>query len=916
MAASPSAPSWHALPADDALDRLDASPAGLSSAEAERRLTRHGPNALDLTPPTPWWRVLWDQVASLVVGLLVVAAGVSLALGDVLEAAAIGAVLAINVGLGFAIEWRARQAMEGLRRLQVQEALVLRDGEPRRLDARELVPGDVLVLEAGAAVPADARVLEAHELKVVEAPLTGESMPVLKTPSAVDGDTPLAERASMVFKGTLIATGSGRAAVTATGRETEIGQVSELVAETESEDTPLERRLDALGRRLVGLTLAIAATVIGLGLARGRDPWRMVETGIALAIAAVPEGLPAIATIALAVGMVRMARRNALVRRLPAVETLGSVTVLCTDKTGTLTAGEMTVTTFWTPGPAGGDTWEVTGQGYRPEGEIRAVRNEGAGEPDRRVLGRLLRVAVLANRAGLVEKEGALVPEGDPTEAALLVAGAKAGLDRDGLRAALPEVAEVPFSSDRMWMATLHRDTEKTEDVTGNDTLLAMIKGAPGKLVARSAWRPGPDGPEPLDDAGRQALLEANRDLARRGLRVLAFAERTVRPEELPAGGEELADLVFLGFAGFLDPPAPEVKETIHALRRAGVRTVMITGDQARTAEAVARDLGVLEEWEEVLDGRELARMSWQELARRVDRVGTYSRVSPSDKLAIVGALQDRGEIVGMLGDGVNDAPALKRADIGVAMGGRGTDVAKETAAVVLQDDRFATLGMAVEQGRVIFDNIRKFIFYLFSCNLSEVLVIFVCALVGWPLPLLPLQILWLNLVTDVFPALALAMEPPEPDVMERPPRDPQEAILSRRFLASVGGYGLLLTGVTLGVFLWALEQGEPGDGERYAATMAFMTLALVQLAHAINARAFGPVLGSRRLWSNGWLWGAFVLTVTLQLLAVYQPALAKVLQTVPLGGWDWGIVGLAALVPVVVGQAVKRMRSARALRS
>lgn len=915
---------WHTLPKETALDQLDTSVEGLSSQEAARRLARHGPNALDLTPPTPWWRVLADQVKSLVVGLLVVAAAVAALLGDLLESAAIGAVLLLNVGLGFVIEWRARQAMEALRRLQVHEALVLRDGEPRRLDARELVPGDVLVLEAGAAVPADARVLEAHELQVVEAPLTGESMPVLKTPAAVDEDTPLAERASMVFKGTLVATGEARAVVTATGRETEIGQVSELVAITESEETPLERRLDVLGRRLVWLTLGIAAVVIGLGLARGLDPWRMVETGIALAIAAVPEGLPVVATITLAVGMVRMARRNALVRRLPAVETLGSVTVLCTDKTGTLTAGEMTVTTLW----AAGRTWEVTGRGYRSEGEIRAAEaqdGEGgdASDGEREALQRLLHVALLANRAELVENEGEIEPEGDPTEAALLVAGAKRGLDREELAEALPEVAEVPFSSDRMWMATLHELPEKGK-------ILVLIKGAPGKVVARSASALGRQGPRPLDDAGREELLEVNRDLARRGLRVLAFAERTLTPEEMPGKGAELADrelsdeemgesmladLVFLGFAGFLDPPAPGVRETIHTLRRAGVRTVMITGDQARTAEAVARDLGVLEDWEEVLDGREMAKLSEEELDRRVDRVGTYSRVSPADKLAIVNALQGHGEIVGMLGDGVNDAPALKRADIGVAMGGRGTDVAKETAAVVLQDDRFPTLGVAVEQGRVIFDNIRKFIFYLFSCNLSEVLVLFVSALAGWPLPLLPLQILWLNLVTDVFPALALAMEPPEPDVMRRPPRDPQKAILSRGFLAAVGGHGLVLTVVTLAVFLWALEIEGPArgdDAERYAVTLAFMTLALTQLAHAVNARGFGPILFSRRLLTNPWAWGAFVLTVGLQAFAVYQPDLARILHTVPLRPEDWALVAGAALVPVIAGQGVKALRAAK----
>jgi len=535
----PDSPAWHALPADEALSRLESRPEGLSSAEAARRLARHGPNALDLTPPTPWWRLLADQVKSLVVVLLFVAAVVALLLGDVLESAAIGAVLVLNVGLGFVIEWRARQAMEALRRLQVHEALVLRDGESRRVDARELVPGDVLVLEPGAAVPADGRLLEAQELKIVEAPLTGESMPVLKTVQPVAQDTPLAERTSQVYKGTLTAAGGGRAVVTATGRQTEIGQVSELVAITESEETPLEERLDALGRRLVWLTLGIAAVVSALGLLRGRDIWLMVETGIALAIAAVPEGLPVVATITLAVGMVRMVRRNALVRRLPAVETLGSITVLCTDKTGTLTAGEMTVTALW----AAGETYEVTGRGYRAEGEVLSDTRPVGDDIARKAPGlyRLLRVAVLTNRAELVEKEDEkgeteIVPQGDPTEAALLVAGGKVGLERTTLRRDLPEVAEIPFSSDRMWMATFHRMPAGSEaespamESSQAGSVLALVKGAPRQVVEASAARLGPDGPEPLDVAGREELLEVNRELAQRGLRVLAFAERSLPP--------------------------------------------------------------------------------------------------------------------------------------------------------------------------------------------------------------------------------------------------------------------------------------------------------------------------------------------------------------------------------------------------
>jgi Ca2+-transporting ATPase len=552
----------------------------------------------------------------------------------------------------------------------------------------------------------------------------------------------------------------------------------------------------------------------------------------------------------------------------------------------------MTVTTLW----AGGREVEVGGRGYAPEGELTVT---GGGEPeDVPGLRELLTVAALANRANVRRKADGgdgWTAEGDPTEAALLVAAGKAGVERERLREERPEVAEVPFDSDRMWMATFHESPE--------GETVACVKGAPRHLVELSDRLVGGGGEEDLDEAGRERLLEINRELARRGLRVLALAQKVLGESEEP-GEAAVESLTFLGYAGLMDPPAPGVAETVERLRRAGVRTVMITGDQSVTAEAVARDLGVLTPEEEVLDGRELARMAPEELARRVERVGTYSRVSPRDKLAIVEALQARGEIVGMLGDGVNDAPALKKADIGVAMGGRGTDVAKETAAVVLADDRFPTVAVAVEQGRVIFDNIRKFIFYLFSCNLAEVLVLFAAGVAGWPQPLLPLQILWLNLLTDVFPALALALEPPEADVMDRPPRDPDAAILSRGFVGRIGFYGLLLTASTLGVFLWGLYGW--GVEVRHAVTLAFMTLALTQLAHVFNARTFGP-LPWRRWLTNGWVWGALALTLGLQLAAVYQPGLSRVLDTHPLGLADWGLVAAASLLPLAVGQVGRR---------
>ncbi|HSG82863.1 MAG TPA: HAD-IC family P-type ATPase [Gemmatimonadota bacterium] len=885
---------WHELPAQEVLGRFGSSSAGLTESEAQERLGRYGPNALEIGKPISAWKIFADQLKSLVVLLLFAASAVAVAIGDVAEAVAIGAVLIINTAIGFWTEWRARLAMDALRRLQVQEAVVVRSGRSQPIDARELVPGDIIVLEAGAAVPADARVLTVTELTVNEAPLTGESMPVVKTVDpAADEDgrpVPLAERASMLYKGTLVVAGSGRAVVTGTGVDTEIGRLSRLVEETESGDTPLERRLDALGRRLVWLTLGVAAAVTGLGVLRGEDVWLMLETGIALAIAAVPEGLPVVATITLAVGVRRMARRNALVRRLAAVETLGSATLICTDKTGTLTAGAMTVTAL----VVAGEELEVSGVGYRPVGEFRR-RGQMVRAADVDGLDLSLRIGVLANRAALKQDEDGWRAVGDPTEAALLTAGAKAGLEAEELRAEYPEIGEVPFSSERQLMATFHRAPD--------GSTVAYVKGGPRRLVEESSDTLTAAGTVPLTQEGRQHALETNRELAGRGLRVLALAFRQLAPNEQP-GPDALHDLTLVGLAGIQDPPADGVEETIATFHEAGVRTVMITGDQAVTARAIARDLGLLRGDEGTLGGRELAEISDAELARRVGHTAAFSRVTPEDKLRIVRAYQGSGEIVGMLGDGVNDAAALKRADIGVAMGMRGTDVAKETADLVLQDDRFETIGAAVEDGRVIFDNIRKFIFYLFSCNVSEVLTLLITGLAGMPLPLLPLQILWLNLITDVLPALALAMEPAEPDVMKRPPRDPKKAILSRAFIATVGTYSALITTSTLGVFVfglhvWRIELG-------HAVTLAFMTLALAQLFHVVNARSPERILFTRRMGENRWVLGALVITLGLQLAAVYLPVLSDVLQTHPLEWRDWGLVMTASLMPLVVGQILK----------
>jgi Ca2+-transporting ATPase len=856
---------WHQLAPSEALARLGVGPEGLTEAEAAVRLKRFGSNRFRRAPPASPWRILLGQVRSLIVLLLLAAGIVALAAGDPLDAAAIGAVLVLNIALGFVLELRAHRAMEALLALEVARASVVRDGGIRDLDARLVVPGDVIELEAGAAVPADARLLEASELRTVEAALTGESLPVSKRSEAsLEADTPLAERSTMVYKTTAVAAGRGRAVVVGTGMDTEVGRIGALTASVVEEPTPLEERLDALGRRLAGVAIVVAAVVAALGVLQGASLSQLLQTAIALAVAAVPEGLPVVGTIAMAVGVRRMARRRALIRHLPVVETLGSATVICTDKTGTLTAGEMAVTELRLPDR------KVS----VPAGEFTATRD---------VL-RLLRAAALANRGTLTEVEDAWETRGDPTETALLVAARKGGLDVATLRAEWPEVAELPFSSERMFMATWHR---------AESGFLLCVKGAPHRVLELCADRWGADGPRPLDAETRERLLLANRELAGRGLRVLAVATaKVVEVAQPPAG------LTWLGIAGMMDPPAPGVVETIRAFRQAGIRTLMLTGDQRLTARSVAERLELLDAGGVVRDGREVDRLTDDELRQEVGSTSIFSRVSPEAKLRIVGACQARGDVVAMLGDGVNDAAALRKADIGVAMGRRGTDLAKEAADVILADDRFTTIAAAVEQGRIIFDNIRKFVFYLFSCNLAEILVFLGVGLAGQTAPLLPLQILWLNLVTDTFPALALAVEPGDPSVMRQPPRDPREAILSGRMLRAVAIYGALIAAVTIVAFAVG------------GTTPAFMTLALAQILHLGNARSSGPVLAPGPAFANPAAVGAALLAIGLQLLTVFYEPLARVLQVTPLSGREWLLVAGLGAVPAVLGQAAKALRS------
>lgn len=879
---------WHAEAAGRVLAVLGAGPEGLAPAEAAARLARDGPNEIPPPSPVPLWLLAVRQLRSAVAWLLLAAIALAAAVGDVVDAVAIGAVLALNVAIGVVMEAGAHRALRALRALETPRAIVVRDGASREVPARELVAGDVIALDEGAIVPADARVLDAADLRVSEAALTGESLPVDKDPGReLDAATPLPERRTMVYRGTPVVAGRGLAVVVAAGVRTEIGRLGLLAEGVRPVRTSLERKLDALGLQLAVISVALAVLVTGLLLWRGAQVTALLQMGIALAVATVPEGLPVVATIAMALGVRRMARRRALVRRLPSVESLGSTTAVCADKTGTLTTGTMTVTSAW----CAGRLLRVTGTGYQPEGEILDGQRSAAGDP---AVARLLRCGALTARASVELQDGSWRAVGDPTDAAVAVLAAKGGVDRHALHHAFPLVRDVPFSSARLHSASVHRGASGAPE--------AWVKGAPAVVLARCAAWSGPGGPEPLGEASRRLVEEANHALAARGERVLALATGPAGPDH-----EYETGLTLLGLVGLTDPPAPGAQETVAALRRAGVRPLMITGDQRGTADAIALAVDILRPGDESIDARTLATLDDAALRERAGRAAVFSRVSPEDKLRIVAALQARGELVAMLGDGVNDAPALRKADVGVALGGRGTDVAREAADVVLQDDRFATIVAALEEGRVIFDNLRKFVYFLVSCNLAEMMSLVAMPLLGIPVPFTPLQILWLNLVTDVIPALALAAEPADPLVMQRPPRPPAQAILTRTILASASAHAALIGAVTVAAYLFVLERDAPSAG-----TAAFITLAAAQVLHLGNARSNLPVLRPAAAVANHWALAAVATCAVLILATVHLPALADLLGLQPVEVRVWGTcLGFAAL-PAIIGQAW-RTRAPRA---
>ncbi len=895
------AEAWHALGVDDIVRRLNSDTTrGLTEAEALRRLARHGRNTLTQATGRSALAIFARQFASLIVALLITASALAFALGENIEGLSILVVILVNAVIGFLTEWKADRTLAALRTQTVPVAHVIRDGLERRIPAADLVPGDLVVLSAGARVPADGRIVESVRLAIMEAVLTGESEAVSKTTEALaDADAPLGDRVNLGFMGTTITDGRGLLLVTATGARTEMGKIGLLLDETTTRATPLEDKLARLGRLLVVIVLGLCAVIVLAGWVRGNGFLYMLEVGISLAIAAVPEGLPAVATMTLALGMQRMARMGALIRRLPAVETLGSTTVICTDKTGTLTKNEMTVAAF----VLDHRRIEVSGAGYAP---IGTFRNNGATLDPRgdTLLSLALRIGALCNDAHVRRADGVETVLGDPTEAALIVAAEKAGLDPAELEAEFPRVAEAPFDSDAKRMVSVH--------LTPRGTLEALVKGSPARVLAASSFELRATGVELLSLDAKRKWEERNQELAGGALRVLGLAYRDLPPNHDEADLDR--DLIFVGLVGMIDPLREEAKAAIATCRQAGVRCVMITGDQQATATEIARQLGLdldlagrTMRTAHARDLNDLAPAAWQRITAET---AVFARVSPRHKLRIVEAMQAHGHIVAMTGDGVNDAPALKQSDIGVAMGVKGTEVAKESAAMVITDDNFATIVRAVEQGRIIHANILRFIHYLFSCNFAEIVTVFLAIMLGWPLPLGPLQILWLNMVTDIFPALALALEPSAPDMMRRGPRDPKESLLTPRFLALIAWQGLLLAGVSLLAFHAGLRaHGSDGAGLRRATTMVFMTLALAQIFHTFNARSRSRSAFTARLFTNGWFWGAVLTCLLLQTAAVGVPILRTVLLTVPPTLHDWAVISGCALAPVAVVEMVKALR-------
>ncbi len=874
---------------------------GLTANEVRSRLEKYGNNELQQKGGATLLEMFIGQFKDFLILILIGASIVSMLVGEVTDSLVIISIVIVNAALGVFQEYRASKAMEALKKLASPNAKIIRDGSRQTVLSTELVPGDVVLLETGDYIPADVRLVETVNLKVEEAALTGESVPVEKHADVLFQDeVGLGDQVNLGFMSTLVTYGRGKALVTSTGMNTVIGKVAEMIQSVEAEDTPLQRKLAELGKLLGILCLAVCVIVFLMGLLRGEPLIGMFMTAVSLAVAAIPEGLPAVVTIVLALGMQRMVKQNAIIKKLHAVESLGSTTVICSDKTGTLTQNQMTAVKIYT----GGNVYAVSGEGYAPKGEI-SLQGAPVNLQQDLAVSQMLHIAALCNDAHLeadnTNGEDIWRILGDPTEGALVVAAAKTGLTADKLNKQYPRIQEIPFDSKRKLMTTFH---------TGNDgNNYAFTKGAPDILVSlchqilRSSGQV-----EPMTPKDVEAILENNHLMAGEALRVLALAYKpvdSVPQNPTPEGTEN--NLIFSGLIGMIDPPRPEAVQAIKICKTAGIRVVMITGDYKDTAAAIAAELGIINKGDPVTAGPELNKLSGEELRKTVSHNNVFARVSPEHKVAIVQSLKDNGAVVAMTGDGVNDAPALKKADIGVAMGITGTDVTKETADMVVTDDNFASIVAAVEEGRVIFANIRKFVFFLLSCNIAEILIIFLAMLMGWPIPLLPIHLLWVNLITDAFPALALGMENKEPGIMDLPPRDPDESIVNKDMRLSIAVQSIVLTFAVLASFYFAYSQY---NDLALARTYAFVTLILSELLRAYTARSERFNLWRIGVFSNRSMNLATLVSMTMLLAVMLIPALEELFKLEPFNLTDWEIIIGFAILPFLSGELSKIIKN------
>ena len=918
---------WHALSREQVLEKLDSGLGkGLSSQEASERQQKYGPNQLAEGKKTTFWQMVYDQLNNFVIIMLMVAAIISAIVGEPVDSAAIVAIVVLNTIMGVVQEGRAQEELEALKKMASPEAMVLRDGHRVSLPARELVPGDIVFLETGNFVPADMRLIEAVNLKIEEAALTGESVPVDKNAAAVlDADATLGDRKNTAFSGTVVTYGRGKGIVVSTGMNTQIGLIATMLQSVEDEETPLQRRLDQLGKTLGWATIVISALVFISGLIEGgtgsENILNMFMVAVSLAIAAVPEGLPAVVTISLALGMREMVKKHALIRRLSSVETLGSATVICSDKTGTLTQNAMTVTRVWVDGKA----LTVTGSGYAPTGDFldQGTKVNVHNFPG---ISTALWVGTINNDAQLekMEEDGNTYHRiiGDPTEGSILVAAAKAGAQAEDLNNAYPREGEVPFDSERKRMVTVHevkkpkeKDLSPFNGKEAKESYVIAVKGAPDVVLKLCNRVQKMDNTvEELSEEKRKQVLAANDDMTKDALRVLGMAYRVVSAKPDQVDSESLEkDLIFAGLVGMIDPAREEVKPALLKAIGAGIRTIMITGDYPNTAKAIAESIGLLRPGHKVKTGADVDGMSDDQLKAEVDEIDVFARVSPEHKMRIVNALRANDQVVAMTGDGVNDAPAIKASDIGVAMGITGTDVAKETADMVLTDDNYASIVSAVEQGRIIYSNIRKFVYFLISCNMAEIMIIFLptmfgrflfpkAAALGLLSPLEPIQLLWLNLVTDGAPALALGTEKGDPDIMDQKPRPPKEPIINRLMLIGVIVQTIAITATTLIAFNIGLNQPDP----RYAETLAFTTLVFSELVRAFTSRSERYPLLKIGIFSSKWMNWAVLGSGGLMLLVMYVPFLQKIFNTVTIGWNEWQQIIPLFLIPSIAAEVVK----------